>query len=190
MAAPHALVIGGTGMLRDLSLALAGQGRTVSVVARHQEGLAGLERAAAGGRGRIHPIALDYRNTAALTEALAGAIASSGRVDLAVAWIHGTAPEAPLAVARAVASPDRPVHYFHVLGSAAADPSRLDPGRRAGFEAIPGLIYHEVILGFVLTPHGSRWLTNQEISTGVLRALDAGEPRYIVGTVEPWSARP
>ena len=48
MAAPHALVIGGTGMLRDLSLALAGQGRTVSVVARHQEGLAGLER----GRGR------------------------------------------------------------------------------------------------------------------------------------------
>ena len=56
MAAPHALVIGGTGMLRDLSLALAGQGRTVSVVARHQEGLAGLERAAAGAPGRPpHP---------------------------------------------------------------------------------------------------------------------------------------
>ena len=60
MAAPHALVIGGTGMLRDLSLALAGQGRTVSVVARHQEGLAGLERGGGGGPGRRpHPARAD-----------------------------------------------------------------------------------------------------------------------------------
>lgn len=177
-------------MLRGLCLALAGRGWTVSVVARRRQRLADMERATAGTGGRIHPIALDYRDALALTAALADAMSDNGRVDLAVAWIHGTAPEAPLAVARAVADPERPVPYFHVLGSAAADPSRPDPERRARFAAVPGIAYHEVILGFVLTAQGSRWLTDEEISSGVLRALEAGEPRYIVGTVEPWSARP
>lgn len=52
-------------------------------------------------------------------------------------------------------------------------------------------MYHAVILGFVLLPGGqSRWLTNSEISQGVLDAIAAEAKRHIVGTVEPWSRRP
>ncbi|NLG69565.1 MAG: hypothetical protein GX496_08420 [Firmicutes bacterium] len=50
--------------------------------------------------------------------------------------------------------------------------------------------YREVILGFVVEPSGSRWLTHDGISPGVLEAIDRDAPRWIVGTVEPWSARP
>ena len=106
-------------------------------------------------------------------------------VVLAVAWIRSDAPEAALAAARRTAGP-----FFHVLGSAAADPARPDPGRRARFEALPGLAYREVILGFVSEGGRSRWLTDEEISRGVLEAVAAGRPRAVVGVVEPWSARP
>jgi hypothetical protein len=47
-----------------------------------------------------------------------------------------------------------------------------------------------VILGFVLEGGHSRWLRNAEISQGVLQAIDTDAKRFVVGTIEPWSARP
>jgi hypothetical protein len=47
-----------------------------------------------------------------------------------------------------------------------------------------------VVLGFVLEAGKSRWLTNAEISDGVFAAIAAQAPHSIVGTVEPWSAKP
>jgi hypothetical protein len=82
------------------------------------------------------------------------------------------------------------VHYFHVLGSAADDPSQPDDARRSRFAALSDLVYHEVILGFIVDRGTSRWLTHDEISAGVLAAIDRGAPRSIVGTTRPWSARP
>lgn len=105
-------------------------------------------------------------------------------------WIHGTAPAAPLAVARLVGEPDRPGRYFHVLGSASADPSRPDPERLAAFQALRNIRYREIILGFVIEGGVSRWLSHAEISAGVLAAVDADQPRTIIGTVEPWHRRP
>ncbi|HYF80666.1 MAG TPA: short-chain dehydrogenase [Symbiobacteriaceae bacterium] len=186
----HALVVGGTGMLRDVTLDLVRQGFTVSVVARSGSRLADLSRAAADLPGRIHPMALDYRDTAALALSLSAAVAEHGPIETAVIWIHSTAPDAPLTVARAVGGAGRPCALFHVLGSAAADPSRPNPGRRAQFEALSNLRYHEVILGFQIGPFGSRWLTDVEISEGVLNAMRSGAVRSIVGVVEPWESRP
>jgi len=103
-----------------------------------------------------------------------------------IAWVHGSAPDAPLAIARAAS----PCRFFHVLGSAAREPGRADDGRPAAFAAVPGITYHEVILGFVIHEGSSRWLRNDEISAGVLRAVESDAARSIVDVVEPWAARP
>jgi hypothetical protein len=189
VTAPHAVVVGGTGMLSGVSLALA-PGGTATVVARGARGLARLsdERRRAG--GTLHPVALDYRDGDALVAALRHAIGRFGPVGVAVAWVHSTAPGAAEAVARAVADPAAPCRFVHVLGSATADPSRPDDGRRARFAAIPGLEYREAVLGFVVEGGASRWLSDDEISSGVLRAVEGSAPRTVVGTVAPWSARP
>lgn len=179
--ASHALVVGGTGMLRDVSLELVRRGFEVSVVERRTERLARLRQEAGP---RLHPVPVDYRDTGALSEALERQVAQLGPIVLAVVWVHSVAPEAPYVIARYVQG-----RYFHVLGSATADPSRPDPGRSRRFAALPHLRYREVILGFVVEPGGSRWLTHDEISRGVLEAIDRDAPRGIVGTVEPWSAR-
>lgn len=52
----HALVVGGTGMLRGLTLALAGKGYMVSVIARDATRLRALADAAAGLPGGVNPL--------------------------------------------------------------------------------------------------------------------------------------
>lgn len=183
MGSGHVLVVGGTGMLRGVVVDLARRGHVVSVVARGGERLTSLER---DGCGRVHGLPQDWHDTIALQRAVAESASRHGPITLAVVWIHSSAPEGPIAVARAVAPPCR---YVHVLGSSAGDPSRPDSGRRAGFEEL-GLEYREVILGFVVEGGRSRWLANDEIAAGVLRAVDDDMPRSVVGVIEPWSARP
>lgn len=173
---PHALVVGGTGMLAEAVSGLAGRGYQVSVLARRPERLSSTN---------INPIALDYRDSKKLRAGLAEAVSKFGPISLAVVWIHGTAPEAPYIVAEYVQG-----RYFHVLGSAFADPNRLDDERQKRFAQFEHTDYREVILGFVIEQAGARWLTNGEISEGVLKAIRTDARRFIVGVVEPWSARP
>ena len=157
-------MVGGTGMLAGLVRALAEEGDDVTVLARR-----GWK-----GCGPVQSIMVDYRDT----ELLKLALKHNGLFDRMVAWIHSDAPGA-LAMLQQCVMGD----VLHVLGSAAADP---------GFpvhvpaEGEP----REVILGFVREGGHSRWLTGNEISTGVLQALYSGEPRSVVGTVTPWSERP
>ncbi|WP_424949936.1 short-chain dehydrogenase [Deinococcus sp.] len=158
------LVVGATGMLARLVRALAEEGDDVTVLAR---------RACTGG-GQVQSLTVDYRNT----EALEPALKRAGLFDRMVAWIHSDAPEASETIRRHVLG-----DVLHVLGSAATDPGLPAHIPAAGEP-------REVILGFVRDGGHFRWLTDAEISTGVLAALRSGEPRSVVGRVMPWSDRP
>jgi hypothetical protein len=186
----HALVVGGTGMLRGVSLDLAARGMEVSVIARNEERL---RRLAAEGEvlaGAIHPIPLDYRDTDLLTRALAGAREARGPISLAVLWIHAVAPDAPAAIAGAIASPDHPPRVFHLRGSVARDPSATGNPIALRLREHPGIRYREIVLGFTGRPGRTRWLTDAEISAGVIGAIEEDAPRTVVGRTEPWSDRP
>ena len=172
----NTLVVGGTGMLLGLVRELLAAGDDVWVLARH---------APEWTHPRLHPLTVDYRDSDALRRVLV----PLAPFDRAVAWIHSDAPDAPFVVAEAVRGP-----FFHVLGSAVADPSRPEGGRRARFAA-QGTDDREVILGFVREGERSRWLTDAEISAGVWGALGkdgvrGDVRRTVVGTVTPWEARP
>ncbi len=187
----HVLFVGGSGMLRAAALEFAKRGHIVSVVARRQYRMDEMAEHAANWPGSIHGIALDYRNTDTLTESLNRAIGAIGAIKLAVCWIHSTAHRAPFVVADVVGRGSAECRYFNILGSAAADPSLPDPEREAQFNEYPKLKYREIVLGFIEGEAGEpRWLTDEEISHGVLTAIDADEPRRIVGTVSPWESRP
>lgn len=186
ITAGHDLVVGGTGMLAGLCASLAAAGRTVSVIGRNSVRLDAL--AATAG---VRPLAVDYRDGDALLPALAAAAEACGPIERAICWIHhGTAPDAAAQIARQTGR-----LFCHILGSAAGDPARpqlVAFWRNSVLQARPGLSYRTVILGFVPGGAGraSRWLSHDEISTGVLAALQAGAPVAVVGSVEPWSARP
>jgi NAD(P)-dependent dehydrogenase (short-subunit alcohol dehydrogenase family) len=180
----HDLVVGGSGMLSGLVTALAREGRRISVIARDRDRLDQLARTATG----IAPLPLDYHDAGLLEKALLRARQDRGPIERAVCWFHTETTEIPLAVARHVDG-----IYCHLLGSAAADPSRpavLHQWRQS-FAVFPGLAYRIAVLGFMIEPGGqSRWLTHEEISAGAAEALAGTKPLSIIGTVKPWSARP
>ena len=173
---PHILVVGGTGMLSGLVEALAGDGGRLSLLSRQAS-------QARGGAG----FDCDYHDAEAFAGTLAAAIARSGPIDLAVAWFHTLKIAAPGLLAENVTG-----RLFQVLGSAVADPAHPDRLARAASvaEGLPDCRLRQVVLGFKDEAGRSRWLTNSEISEGVLDAVRTDRALTFIGQVAPWSARP
>lgn len=179
---PHALAIGASGMLADAVRGLAWRGWEVTLVARR---LDRLERVAAGApSGTVRPRTIDYRDTTGLRRLVADAAAERGPIRLVLAWIHDTAPEAHDSIAEQVGATPPRCHYVEVLGSATVDPSTLGRERARRLGAQPFLEHRRVLLGY--GDGGRRWLTNQEISTGVLDAVDTDVQDHVIGTLEPF----
>ena len=173
----HVLIVGGSGMLAGLARKLVDWSEQISVMARNERRIRAIAE-------NIVPVVCDYNDGAALSEALSLISAP----DLVIAWIHGRAPNARRALAECVAADGR---FIHILGSAHGDPGH--PERLGEMEkAVDGLPidYQAVVLGFVRQTGASRWLSNDEISAGVFAAIETEQALAIVGTVEPWNARP
>lgn len=171
--APHILVVGGTGMLSGLCKALAEDGGRLSLLSRRGSAVGGFD--------------CDYHDEAAFAAALKAAVDRSGPIDLAVAWFHTLKIPAPRRLAEQVRG-----RMFQVLGSAVADPGhprRLETARKVA-EGLPDCAVRQVVLGFMVEDGRSRWLTNAEISAGVLAAIRADLTYSMIGQSEPWSARP
>lgn len=184
----HALVVGGTGMLRPVSIFLTGQYEKVSVL-----GLSDRVDSLAKDYERINPIYADYRNVSDLTVKLETAVRQYGAIELAVVWIHSDAQNSWYDVGERIGSAKNPGRYVHILGSGNADPSNqsAQEARRRRFESMPNIgTYQEVFLGWQKERDANRWLTRDEISNGVLYAIRSMATRYVVGNVAPWSERP
>ena len=166
-------------MLADVAKTLAAEGWSVAVLAR------GLERLRAiAQHPNITALQADYRDLASFEFAIRSVVP----VDLVVAWIHSTAPEAPMCLARLVARPEAPVAYHHVLGSAGG--RGFHAPRTEDFAAMPGLNYSQTVLGYVREHGQSRWLTHHEIASGMLGVIRSCGSRNVVGTIDPWAERP
>lgn len=186
----HSLVIGGTGMLSEAALTLGEHSDALSIIARTRKSLDFLGTRLLDSPAVYNPIQIDYQDVALLKKSLRAAIESYGPIDLVVAWIHSNAQDVPLIVASTAAEKSLVVDFFHVLGSSSAEPQSVPNPMELRLRTIPGLKYHKVILGFVREGGNSRWLTNQEISRGVIDAVLADAPEHFVGVVRPWSMRP
>lgn len=181
----HALVVGGTGMLAGVTRYLASLSDRVTLVARRPERVSG---------ERIAPLAVDYNDLMALRAGLQAAGSAGGPFDLAVVWLSDADP----GVLEAILAAGAPRRLLVVRGSRAADPERdrgvlgerLSGHRYLPLLAEPSCEYGEVILGWVAEEGPSRWLTHEEIASGVIGAIEVGRPETVVGVVRPWSARP
>lgn len=179
------LIVGGTGMLAGVTIALSQSGRGVSVVSRGRVQIPGISSA----RNPPRLLTLDYGHHEQLATTMQAEVLANGPYQRTISWVHGSQEDA---VTKIVAASTTDV-FVHVMGSSALDPS--NPGRilrwqeffRAQF---PRIDYRVCVLGFKHIAGGTRWLQHIEICEGVLRVLESPDPVQIIGTVEPWSARP
>ncbi len=186
----HALIIGGTGMLRDVTLYLLNKFDKVSVIARSSDKFKKLEEDAGNLSKSINKLQLDYSNYNDLTALLIKSIKDFGEITLVVSWVHSTAPLAPVLTAKVINDTSSKCDFYEVLGSAFANPENQYEERKEKFSDFEKIIYHKIILGFILESGSNRWLRNEEISSGVISAIENRNENHIVGTIEPWSSRP
>jgi len=177
-------------MLRDVSLHLASEGYDVTVVGRDERKLQFLQQEAAALPGNIRPRRLDYRVTPMLKSKIMDDLRIAGAIELAVTWIHSDAPEAPEAIADVVAMGKRPCKLYDVLGSAFYNPTAETSNRDEIIRNHQSIAYNPIYLGFILEADSSRWLTNEEISSGVIEAIRSGAVDTTVGVTSPWDKHP
>ncbi|MFC4558158.1 short-chain dehydrogenase [Virgibacillus kekensis] len=180
----YVLVIGGSGMLRKVCHYLNEKNGDVFVIGRNRSRLEAVKNS---GRypERLHGISVDYEDSTRFGAALADLFNKHGTPGLVVSWIHSTAPDAlPLLkdmITEHVLNADW--RLFHIQGSA-----RFFEKENT---SVPGnCLYRRVYLGFILDNDQSRWLTHDEISNGVIEAIDSDQEETVVGTLEPWAKRP
>ncbi|NHM33755.1 short-chain dehydrogenase [Neobacillus terrae] len=174
-----ALVIGGTGMLAEVSLWLSSEGFQVHVLARNKQKMDQLIQKVDS--GYISPIFTDYKNESELKKEMT----KLDGIELVVAWIHSDAPMALNTILQELSPKTEQFQVFQVVGS------RTDlEGLKNSLNLPQNVKYHQIKLGFVIENGGSRWLINKEISSGVIEAIKSNDDVKIVGTVEPWEKRP
>ena len=177
----HALIIGGSGMLKGTSIWLASQYDYVTVIGRSKKKMDSLINQC----HNIKPLYLDYHDTTHLKFEIEEQVRKLGNPDLIVAWVHSTAPNALFTIINVVSKQLHNWRLVHILGSS----SNLEMIKKNVL--VPeNCTYSQVQLGFVRENNIARWLTNTEISFGVNKAISQKEANFIVGTLEPWEQRP
>lgn len=177
----HALVIGGTGMLAKASVWLSENGYHVSVIGRNPEKM---QQLVGQTPAQLSPILVDYTLTSQLAQQISAIQQKNGPIQLVIAWVHSTGPLVIPSLLRMLLA-HQPVAFFHVNGSN----SNLKD-IKAKTAPPHHILYHQIQLGFKIENGISRWLTHDEISQGVIEAVQSGKAESVIGTTEPRDKRP
>jgi len=178
------LVIGGTGMLKDVSLWLLQQGNHVTVIGRQQKKMQSLINDVKND-SKLSPLRVDYTNYNSFKLVLIESQQTNGSFDCIIAWIHGSDKRIWESLFQAIPN-TKNVILYHIKGSS----SYINNDRTKSY--LPcSIIYREVKLGFIIeSNNSSRWLTNNEIAQGIIDAIQQEIPEKHVGVFEPWNLRP
>lgn len=180
------LIIGGTGMLREATEYFIANDHTVTVVARTIKRLNDLTHRYPD--KRVQAVSLDYTKTDSFITVIQKMLRTHPPFDVVISWMHSTANDTLHALIDTLAATRADVPFYHIKGSSSYNPANIlhfgDKQSRAKLD------YREIILGFTIDNGTSRWLTNSEISSGVIKAITTNCTRHTVGVTEPWDQRP
>jgi hypothetical protein len=180
----HVLVVGGTGMLADVSKWHAKRHHKVSIIARDKLKMQKIETESSH-KNNLYPLYVDYRNLSSLEEQILSAIATNGPILQVVAWVRSDALESLQVIIKIVSSKAKQWNLFHVLSSGTnVKEIKMQIDLPSNCE------YKQIQLGFKVENNQSRWLTHHEISQGVIEAIESNNVSlHIVGQVTPIQRR-
>ncbi|MED3179268.1 short-chain dehydrogenase [Bacillus thuringiensis] len=111
----HALVIGGTGMLKKVSMWLCEKGFYVSIIGRDEVNLENVKRMSSAPEN-ITCLSLDYHNDEDVKLAIKSTIKKNGPITLVVAWVHTSAKHALSNICKELDLSSKTYSLFHILG--------------------------------------------------------------------------
>lgn len=84
---------------------------------------------------------------------------------------------------RVLAQVGYPMRYFQLIGSSTRNPQHIADGLLLELTD-HAASYHQILLGVHGSGSQARWLTHQEISTGVLAAVERAQVRFVLGDLD------
>jgi len=163
-----ALIVGGSGMLAEFCREIAGGYAHIGVIGRTKSKMQNVNAIP-----NLVPIYTDYNNLEALKRELADFVGTYGKPNLTVAWVHTSAQGAVQLIAQFCED-----KFYEVAGSSGAQKSHISHKHEGSIKSL-GLEYHRIVLGSI----NNRWLTDPEISQGVLAALSDKSTQHIIGEI-------
>lgn len=115
---------------------------------------------------------------------------ADGPYELRLCWLHTSGRQTLHRLLEFLDAQRPPCSVFHIRSATLPAPNRPPQPLADLVENLTHLNYRQIILGFKYSPTGTRWLTHDEICAGPLKALELRTPRYVIGTIRPWSDRP
>lgn len=184
----HVLVVGGTGMLAGAVNNLIKENYKVSTTGRNHARLNSFVKNNPKLAHNINLIQTDYTDTENFLFAIQKSEDKFGIIDIAILWIHSDGTDTLIKLVEYLKSRNKNVVIYHIKGSASYKPDAI---RIPGIENLKNEIdYREIFLGFKNENGNSRWLTDKEISDGVIYAFENNLKSYIIGITEPWELHP
>ena len=186
------LVIGATGMLVEATAQLAERCELLTFTGRRSQSISRMNSVLDDAAARCIGLTLDWNDERKFMDQLMAHCDVYGYPSLTIAWLHNDSlgPKIAASFAQQIA----PTTFYQVRGSAAAKPGTDASTASEQFSkdaaGDQGLAFHQIVLGFKLDESGSRWLSNSEISAGVIAAIDNRDSISVVGVVDPWALRP
>lgn len=181
----HVLIFGGTGMLQEASGWIAKHAEHTIAYGRNKQRLSRLQREY--GKYGLDVRSLDYTNNDRLKLEINHSFVKHGPINMVVAWIHGTAPNAIPTIMNQVSKLQEKKQWTFVIIKSSGDLVKIITPVKS---IRKNCNIKEVQLGFIYNGNTSRWLTHEEISKGTIQAIKGNKNKTIVGTLEPWDQRP
>lgn len=170
----HVLIVGGSGLLREVSKDFAEQGKVVSVIARDKARIVEMISETQKAPGLINAIAVDYTDVPALQAKLVEAAAHLGPPVMTLAWVDPEAFMAHQAIAGFLND--------HASGSRMYDLLCGQSGS-AGLLSAHNfkIMYHRIVIASVGGGNNSHRPDNEEIRNGIFEAIRQNKQEFIIG---------
>ncbi|MBU9721436.1 MULTISPECIES: short-chain dehydrogenase [Bacillaceae] len=182
----NVIILGGTGMLARASGWISTHAENTIIYGRDKRRLKQIENMY--DEHGLFTRELDYTKTSSLIKEISDAHRQYGSINLIVAWIHSTAPNAIPTIIKEVSKFQQQERWsLLIIKGSSSDLSSIIKTENI----IPrNCDLKEVQLGFYYDGLTSRWLTHEEISNGIIEVIKYDLKRKVVGTLEPWDKRP
>jgi NAD(P)-dependent dehydrogenase (short-subunit alcohol dehydrogenase family) len=179
----HALVVGGTGMLKDVVLNLAEKFDVVSVIAKNSFGLNALWEEAQSRGLKVNPLQLDYRDNEDLLEVMQDTIKTHGNITLVVSWIKMNAPDAINIISSCLDRQNCEVGFYDILSTVFhKNPDIVISQMESMFDEHARIKYHNILLD--MSDIDRKWPSNEHISQEIMKAIESNAERYEVDNPE------
>ncbi|MEI4771443.1 hypothetical protein WAX74_17590 [Psychrobacillus sp. FJAT-51614] len=168
----HICIIGGTGMLGDVTKWYADKNFIVSVVARNGEKLNQLKLSCSK-PDNIKESLVDYRDSNTLEESLKKNIYKYGPFSEMVIWMHEDGLSSLETIYKLL---EEQSVIWQIIGS-----QRDTQQFRTQYQPSTEVVYNLIQLGFQTENNSRRWLTNSEIANGVIQSIQSGRSYNLIG---------